>query len=109
MGTYQIIGSINNVAYYVALLPSLSILHDVFHVSQLMRFILDSFQSILLETVELEVELSFKPHPRQVMDHVTKVSRNKEIPLVKFFWKDCTRAKLLGRIFRDVRSLSLYI
>lgn len=41
IGPYQIIQIIGVVAYRVALLPSLSNLHDVFHVSQFQTYVHD--------------------------------------------------------------------
>ena len=41
IGPYQISERVGEVAYQIALPPSLSNLHDVFHVSQLRRYIAD--------------------------------------------------------------------
>ena len=86
MGPYQILERIGEVAYRLALPPSLSEMHDVFHVSQLRRFIPDPLQPILPDSVEIEADLTFEPQPSRIVGRETKVLRNKEIPLVKVQW-----------------------
>ena len=86
VGPYQILERIGEVAYRLALPPSLSEMHDVFHVSQLRRFIPDPLQPILPDSVEIEADLTFEPQPSRIVGRETKVLRNKEIPLVKVQW-----------------------
>ncbi|XP_050909821.1 uncharacterized protein LOC127123662 [Lathyrus oleraceus] len=83
VGPYQIIERIGEVAYKLALPPSLSEMHDVFHVSQLRKFIPDSFQPILPNSIEVEANLTFEPLPSRIVGREIKVLRNNEIPLVK--------------------------
>ena len=73
-------------AYRLALPPSLSEMHDVFHVSQLRKFIPDPLQPVLQDTIEIEADLTFEPLPSRIVGRETKVLRNKEIPLVKVQW-----------------------
>ena len=51
IGPYQILNKVGPVAYRVALPPNLSNLHDVFHVSQLKKYIPDPSHVIQPETV----------------------------------------------------------
>ena len=88
MGPYQIMRRVCELAYQLALPPSLSRLHDVFHVSQLRKFVPDSFHPILLDAVEIEPSISFQPKPFRVLEYASKSLRNKEIPLVKFLWEE---------------------
>ncbi|XP_050918526.1 uncharacterized protein LOC127135948 [Lathyrus oleraceus] len=87
-GLYQIIERISEVAYRLALLPSLSEMHDVFHVSQLQKFIMDSLQPILPGSIEVEASLTLEPLPNRIVGPEIKVLRNKEIPLVKVQWDE---------------------
>ncbi|XP_050902434.1 uncharacterized protein LOC127113342 [Lathyrus oleraceus] len=88
IGPYQIIERIGEVAYRLALPPSLSEMHDVFHVSQLRKFIADSLHPILPDSVEVEEDLTFRPLPSCITRREVKVLRNKEIPLVKVQWDE---------------------
>ncbi|XP_050877958.1 uncharacterized protein LOC127081786 [Lathyrus oleraceus] len=66
IGPYQIIERIGEVAYGLALPPSLPKMHDVFHVSRLRKFIPDSLQPILPDSIEVEADLTFEPLPSRI-------------------------------------------
>ncbi|GAU48779.1 hypothetical protein TSUD_406220 [Trifolium subterraneum] len=57
IGPYQILKRVGPVAYQLALPPSMSRMHDVFHVSQLRKFIPDPFVPVELENIELQPDL----------------------------------------------------
>ncbi|MCI74348.1 hypothetical protein A2U01_0095612, partial [Trifolium medium] len=50
-----IIERVGEVAYRLALPPAMSGMHDVFHISQLRKFIPDSSMTVDLESIELEL------------------------------------------------------
>lgn len=95
IGPYQIIRRVGGVEYQLALPPSLFRLHDVFHISQLRKFVPDPFQPILSEMIEVAVDLTFQPQPACIINDVVKALRNKEITLVKLLWEESTKMKLL--------------
>ncbi|XP_050877277.1 uncharacterized protein LOC127081030 [Lathyrus oleraceus] len=88
IGSYQIIERIGEVAYILALPPSLSEMHDIFHVSQLRKSIPDSLQPILPNSIEVEADLTFEPLRSRISEREVKVLRNKEISLVKVEWDE---------------------
>ncbi|GAU30442.1 hypothetical protein TSUD_392550 [Trifolium subterraneum] len=61
-------------------------MHDVFHVSQLRKFIPDPFVPVELESNDLQPDLTYQPDPIRIVDRDVKVLRNKEIPVVKVEW-----------------------
>ena len=75
-----------NIAYRVALPPNLSNLHDVFHVSQLRRYILDPSHVIHMDDVQVRDNLTMETMPVRIADHEIKTLRGKEIALVKVVW-----------------------
>lgn len=83
IGLYKIISRVGEVAYQLSLPYSLFGIHDVFHVSQLMKFVSYSHQPILLDTVEVASNFSFQPQSRRVVDYTIKALSNKYIPLMK--------------------------
>ncbi|MCI58213.1 hypothetical protein A2U01_0079467, partial [Trifolium medium] len=74
---------IGKVAYRIALPPALSQIHDVFHVSQLRKCILDPSHVITPDDIRLRENLSFEVPPVKITDRKMKRLRTKEIPLVK--------------------------
>jgi hypothetical protein len=90
IGPYQITSKIGTVAYRIALPPSLSGIHDVFHVSQLRKYISDPSHVIKPDIIPLKDDLSFKVPPVRIGDRKMKQLRNKEIPLVKVIWNQAT-------------------
>jgi hypothetical protein len=87
IGPFQIIERIGEVAYRLALPPTMSGMHDVFHISQLKKFVPDPFVTVDLDTVELEPDLTFQPQPVQIIDRDVRALRNKTIPIVKVVWE----------------------
>ncbi|KAK2380201.1 hypothetical protein QL285_067919 [Trifolium repens] len=77
IGLFQILRRVGQVAYHIALPPHLSNLHDVFHVSQLMKYYLDPSHIIESETLELRDNLEFEALPVKFIDHKIKELRGK--------------------------------
>jgi len=63
IGPYQISERVGEVAYRIALPPSLSNLHDVFHVSQLRRYIADPSHVVPLDDVQVRDNLTVDTSP----------------------------------------------
>ncbi|MCI37684.1 hypothetical protein A2U01_0058908, partial [Trifolium medium] len=68
IGPYQILRRVGPVAYQLALPPSMSGMHDVFHVSQLRKFIPDPFEPVELEAIDLQPDLTYQPDPIRIVD-----------------------------------------
>jgi hypothetical protein len=58
VGLFEIIEKVGVVAYRIALPPSLSNLHDVFHVSQLRKYVYDQSHVIQLDDLEVRDNLT---------------------------------------------------
>ncbi|GAU49756.1 hypothetical protein TSUD_407990 [Trifolium subterraneum] len=86
IGPYQILKRVGPVSYQLALPPSMSRMHDVFHVSQLRKFITDPFVPVELESIDLQPDLTYQPDPIRIVDRDVKALRNKKIPTVKVEW-----------------------
>ncbi|GAU28841.1 hypothetical protein TSUD_21780 [Trifolium subterraneum] len=61
-------------------------MHDVFHVSQLRKFIPDPFVPVELESIELQPDLTYQPDPIRIVDRDVKTLRSNKIPTVKVEW-----------------------
>ena len=74
------------VAYRVGLSPHLSNLHDVFHVSQLRKYVLDPSHVIPRDDVQVRDNLTIETLPVRIESREVNKLTGKEIPLVKFVW-----------------------
>ncbi|KAL4016714.1 hypothetical protein IC575_024371 [Cucumis melo] len=88
VGPFEILERIGPVAYRLALPPSLSIVHDVFHVSMLRKYVPDPSHVVDYEPLEIDENLSYTEQPVEVLAREVKTLRNKEIPLVKVLWRN---------------------
>ena len=75
VGPYEILERICPVAYRLALPPSLSEIHDVFHVSQLQKCLASPESMLEVHPPELKPNLSYIEKPVRVLDHKEKVLR----------------------------------
>lgn len=66
IGPYQIYGRVGPVAYRVALPPNLSNMHDVFHVSQLRKYVLDMSHVILMDDIQVRYNLTVEALPIRI-------------------------------------------
>ncbi|KAA0067821.1 reverse transcriptase [Cucumis melo var. makuwa] len=75
-------------AYRLALLPSLSTVHDVFHVSMLRKYVSDPSHVVDYQPLEIDENLSYTEQPVEVLAREVKMLRNREILLVKVLWRN---------------------
>ncbi|XP_020209451.1 uncharacterized protein LOC109794417 [Cajanus cajan] len=90
IGSYQILKRIGSVAYQIALPPFLSNLHDVFHVSQLRKYIHDPSHVLESEVVQVKDNLTFEKQSVLVVDKKVKQLGGKSINLAKVIWDEVT-------------------
>ena len=90
LGPYQILKKVGMSAYQIALPPNLSNLHNVFHVSQLWKYLPDSSHVIRDEPIQIKENMTYQLVPASILDTDVKQLRNKTIPLVKVLWEGLT-------------------
>ncbi|KAA0032467.1 pol protein [Cucumis melo var. makuwa] len=88
VGPFEILERISPVAYRLALPPSLSTVHDVFHVSMLRKYVPDPSHVVDYEPLEIDENLSYTEQPVEVLAKELKMLRNREISLVKVLWRN---------------------
>ncbi|XP_074297474.1 uncharacterized protein LOC141628201 [Silene latifolia] len=87
IGPYDVVKRIGAVAYKLDLPPSLGKVQDVFHVSQLRKYISNPSHVLQNEIPEIEPTHSFEEKPIRILDKKDKKLRSKVVPLVKVLWK----------------------
>ena len=86
VGPYQILRKVGPVAYEVALPPQLANLHNIFHVSQLKKYVSDPSHILAEDEVQVKENLSFEAQPIRIVDQQIKQLRGKAISMVKVLW-----------------------
>jgi hypothetical protein len=94
IGPYQILRRVGPIAYQLAFPPHLSNLHDVFHVSQLRKYVSDPSHFLETDDIPLKPNISYQLKPMRILDRGEKTLRNKVIPLVKVLWENIYSSKV---------------
>ena len=68
IGPFEILSRVGEVAYKLALPPSLSAVHPVFHVSMLRKYISDESHVISLDSMELGLDMTYEEEPIAILD-----------------------------------------
>jgi len=76
------------VAYEIALPPQLANLYNVFHVSQLRKYIPNPSHVLEVDNVQIKDNLSFEAKPVRIEDHQSKHLGVKTVNMVKVVWDD---------------------
>jgi hypothetical protein len=88
IGPFPILEKCGTMAYKLDLPLSLARVHDIFHMSQLKKYLKAPVDIILLEVTPLEADLSYPEHPIKVLDQKDRVTRRKTIKFFKIQWSN---------------------
>ena len=80
---FEILSRVGEVAYKLALPPSLSAVLPLFHVSMLRKYIPDESHVISLDSVELGPDMTYEEEPISILDRQIRKLRTKELVPVK--------------------------
>ncbi|XP_073129638.1 uncharacterized protein [Henckelia pumila] len=104
IGPYAIVEKIGILAYRLDLPHSLSLIHDVFHMSMLRKYETDPSHVLRTEDMELDSSLSYVEQPMQILDRKDKQLRNKTIPLVLVQWSRHEKEEATGKLEERMRQ-----
>jgi hypothetical protein len=88
IGSFPILEKCGPVAYKLELPPSMTEVHNIFHVSQLQKCLKAPVDVVLLEVTPLEVNLTYPEHPIKILDQKDRVTRCKTIRFLKIQWSN---------------------
>ena len=87
IGPFKVLERVGAFAYRLALPPSLSSVHEVFHVSMLRKYTLNPAHVVDWGELVIDADGTFEEGPVRIMDSREKVLRCKTVRLVKVLWK----------------------
>jgi hypothetical protein len=74
IGVYQILARRGEVAYQLSLPENLSVVHDVFHVSQLKKCLCVPEEQLPMEGLEVQKDLTYIEKPTQIIETADRVT-----------------------------------
>jgi hypothetical protein len=74
------------VAYKIRLPSQLATIHDVFHISQLKKYVKVPTEIIETSAIEIEPDLSYIEQPIRILDTKERVTRRKTVKMYKILW-----------------------
>jgi hypothetical protein len=83
IGSFPILEQCGPVAYILQLPESLSVVHNVFHVSQLKKCLQIPDRTIDVVDVTLELDLTYSEHPIRVLDQKDRITRKRTLKFYK--------------------------
>jgi hypothetical protein len=86
------------VAYRLQLPETLSVVHNVFHVSQLKKCLRVPDRTIDVVDVALEPDLTYSEHPIQVLDQKDMITRKGLLNSIRYSGTNILKMKLPGRL-----------
>jgi hypothetical protein len=88
IGPFPILEKCGPVVYKLELPPSLTGVHDIFHVSQLKKCMIALMDVVLLEVAPLEANLTYLEHPIMILYQKARVTKRKMVKFFKVQWSN---------------------
>ncbi|XP_073153707.1 uncharacterized protein [Henckelia pumila] len=113
VGLFEILEKVGMLAYRLALPPNMSRIHDVFHVSQLRKFIPDPNHVLEVEPLfidgKLTEKLKYEEVPIRIVDTIDQVLRRRTIPYVKVQWSNHTEREATWELKEKIQQKYPYL
>jgi hypothetical protein len=98
IGPFPILEQCGLVAYRFQLLETLSVVHNVFHVSPLKKCLRILDRTIDVVDVALESYLTYSEHPIHVLDQKDRITQKRTLKFYKINGTSTLKMKLPGRL-----------
>ncbi|XP_070014683.1 uncharacterized protein [Nicotiana sylvestris] len=101
---FEVLRRVGEVTYELALPPSLSGVHPVFHVSMLRKYHADSSHVLDFSTIKLAESLGYEEEPVSIIDKQNRQLRSKRIYAVKVQWRGQPAEEATWESEEDIQS-----
>ena len=88
IGPFEILEMVGTVAYRLTLPPSMSCVHEVFHVSMLRKYTPDPAHVVDWGQIEVDTDGTFEEGPVWIVESRDQVLRRKTVRLVRVLWRN---------------------
>ncbi|XP_070032237.1 uncharacterized protein [Nicotiana tomentosiformis] len=106
IGHFEVIQRIGEVGYKLALPPSLSSVHPLFHISMLRKYVSDLSYVLDFSIVQLDGDLSYDVEPVAILDWQVRKLRSKDIASAKI-WPKTSDKDEKGEENRDEKETKI--
>ncbi|KAL0282370.1 UNVERIFIED_CONTAM: hypothetical protein Sradi_7263100 [Sesamum radiatum] len=103
VGLFEVLERIGEVAYRLTLPPSLSRIHDVFHVSLLRRYLSDPSHVLEVEPFVIKEDLRYEEIPLRIVDRKEQQLRTRSVAYVKIQWSNHTEQEATWELENKIR------
>ena len=93
IGPFKVLERKGEVASHLELPPSLSGVHDVFHISQLKKCLRVPEEQAPLDGVDVQEDLTYTEHPMKILETSERVTWNKRIKMCRVQWSHHSEAE----------------
>jgi hypothetical protein len=90
IGPFHVLEQCGPVAYQLQLPETLSVVHNVFHVSQLKKCLRVPDRTVEVTDVALEPDLTYSEHPIRVLDQKDRITWRRTLKFYKIQWNQHT-------------------
>ena len=87
IGPFKILEKVGTVAYRLVLPPSMIGVHEVFHVSMLLKYTPDPAHVVDWEQIEVDTDGTFEEGQVCILDSCDQVFPRKTVRLVRVLWR----------------------
>ncbi|XP_070054784.1 uncharacterized protein [Nicotiana tomentosiformis] len=104
IGPFEVLRRVGQVAYEIALPPSLAGFHPIFHVSMLWKYHIDPSHMLDFSSVQLDKDLTYVEEPEAILDKQVRKLRSKNIGSMKVHWRGQSVKEATWETEQDMRS-----
>lgn len=104
IGPFEILKTVGDVAYRIALPPNQAKVHPVLHVSMLWKSVHDPSHMISYDDFCVESDVTYEVRPVQILAFKEKVLRRKIVKLVKVLWHSGSSEEMTWELGSKMRA-----